>query len=69
MKYEIIVFFFGGGHARLMQHGRTSWAKKTAHRHLQNAISENVKTELYKNFYMAPVNVFFGHKTVKMGTE
>ena len=58
-RYEIIIFYFGGGHARACYCGRTAWALKTARKHKNHIVNTMVLTGIYKNAILAPAGEYF----------
>lgn len=58
-RYEIIIFFFGGGHALLQKNGRTAWALQTAKKHKADVVRDMVLTGVYKNAILTPAGENF----------
>lgn len=64
MKYEILVFFYGGGFALLSTGNRTSWGLRTAKKHLRDMVEKRLKeggSTKYKAFLLQSSGVGYAH--------
>lgn len=50
---EIIVFYWGGGYAKLCRRGRTAWTARTVRRLLARMRTDNTSTQAFKNVMSA----------------